>query len=170
MLVKQKKLINLDKERKFLITQSKCSFMQRITEKPFKQNESGWYNYCYDEPLLKNMKNEKRHLKEILKLVHVHPCYLQNLFLELFGHKNNNPDRDNDFALFRRFLKQVYPNDFVNNVDSQKFLKVSNLQEKKFGEIFIDTEKERVNFLMISFAKRIIDNSVDDFISKNEKK
>lgn len=80
-----KKLGKLDRfnlERSNLKRQIKCNFMQRITEKPFGVTvEQGWPKFCYNEEVMLKIKKEIRHLKHILRLLHLHPCYLQNLFI-----------------------------------------------------------------------------------------
>lgn len=55
--------------------------MQRISEKPIQIDvTSYWPKFMYNEDRMAQLASENRVLKGILRLLHVHPCYLQNLF------------------------------------------------------------------------------------------
>lgn len=61
-------------------------------------------------------------------LIHIHPCYLQNLYFALKESKEK-ARQFFDHKEFEGFLKVLYPIDFIANVDTHKFLKKSTFQE-----------------------------------------
>ena len=64
---------------------------------------------------MKKFKEEKNKLKQIITLIHVHPCYLQNFYLSL-------GENDSAKEKFFEYLKAIYPNNFIANVNSNKYL------------------------------------------------
>ena len=120
--------------------------MQRITEKPFNLPiGKKWPDYRYNLRLMQNIKSERRKLKKIITLIHVHPCYLQNYYLG---------GKEEDRKLFKGFLKSIYPNNFIANVSSTKYGKKPFSESNSEENLYVCQEKERVNFLMISFLAK----------------
>ncbi|MFO0117810.1 MAG: hypothetical protein ACK521_09435 [bacterium] len=65
----------------------------------------------------------------------------------------------------------MYPTDFIANVDSHKFVKKATFVDNPMQHsVFICQEKERVNLLLISFAKKIVEQSSKDYREKQRVK
>jgi hypothetical protein len=99
----------LDQERKKLKLQIKNSFLQRISEKPLAVLPSlNIPAYKFNPSLQEKMTQQRKLLQEILLTLHVHPCYLINLF--------NKTEVDK--MTFYKMLKEIYPTETLSNSDS----------------------------------------------------
>jgi len=102
-------LVPLEQERRKLKLEIKNNFLQRVMQEPLDvvpdMEKKSILRFLRNQD---DVKHQRKCLKQVLLLLHIHPCYLIGLY------KKNVLDTD----VFLDVLKEIYPTSCISNSES----------------------------------------------------